>query len=411
MNPSTPPPPRALWLWDPVPFLSDRDARAGFFDFCRRHRIGILWAQIATRLDPSPRHLVRVDDWKRFLVEAHSRQIKVHALDGDPHHARRTEHALPLSIVDAVVAYNASAAAGERFDGMHFDIEPQALLEWKDPVRRERLLADYLALNEQAAIKVKRAGLEYGVDIPVWWGARDEETGEPIGMTMFRGVRAVASDRVFGMVDNVAIMDYRNRAHGPDGIIARARELLGTAERISNARVYIGVETSVERGEYWFVPGIPRPAMRAALASQTAVAVLLDHRRASIADDGPMMHVGVKASADAADVLAQVTRAFNLRAAPHDAALAASSAIAALRREGEWLDIEPRTVTASDGSTFAALAATYATPSKITFAGRSLPEMEGELAPAENDLAAYRAYAGIAIHDYASYRRIADAAR
>ena len=53
--------------------------------------------------------------------------MSVHALDGDPHYALRDQHAVPLSIVNAVVAYKAAAAANERFDGIHFDNEPYLL--------------------------------------------------------------------------------------------------------------------------------------------------------------------------------------------------------------------------------------------------------------------------------------------
>src|SRR5262245_20692398 len=327
MQPSAPVLPRAVWLWDPAPFLSRQDARAQLFDFCERHRIGVVWAQIATRLDPPSRRLDRAGDWKRFLAGAHRRQFRVHALDGDPHYARRAQHAVPLSIIDAVIAYNASAAPAERFDGVHFDNEPHLLLDWKDPVRRERLLAEFLDLNEQAAAKTRRAGgLAYGVDIPFWWGGRDDETGEPIGITTFGGVRALASDRLLALVDNVGIMDYRSTAAGADGIIAHARDALRAAERTSRPRVYIGVETSSERADYWFVAGIPRAAIRAAIAAHAPVTALLDQHRARIVEDGAAMHVGIKASSGAGDVLAQVARAFNVKSAGSDAAAAAAGA-------------------------------------------------------------------------------------
>jgi hypothetical protein len=240
------------------------------------------------------------------------------------------------------------------------------------------------------------------------WGERDPETGEPIGITTFRGARVVASDRLLEIVDNVGIMDYRTSAAGPDGIIAHARETLRAAERASTARVYVGVETSVEHGDYWFVAGIPRAAIRAAMAAGDPVAALLDQQRARVVDDGAMVHVGIKASADAGDALARVARAFHLKSPDGAAAAAARSAMAAMRRDGEWLDVQPRTISTVDGS-LTVIAATYATPPRVTFAGRSLTQMEAELSSAESEFMAYRAYAGIAIHDYASFRKIASA--
>jgi hypothetical protein len=396
-----------MWLWQPEAFLSSREARADFFEFCERHRIGVLFVQIAVG-PGEPRRLDRAGDWKPFLAEAHRRQFRVHALDGDPRYARRAKHAAALSIVDAVIAYNASAAPAERFDGMHFDNEPHALLEWNDPGQRQRILAEYLELNAEAAAKARAGGLQYGVDIPFWWGAPDSESGEPIGITTFRGVRVVASDPLLAMVDNIGLMDYRNTAAGPDGMIANARDTLRAAERIARARVFVGVETSVESGDYWFLAGVPRAPLRAAIAARSPVAVLLDEHRARIVDDGTAIRVGIKASAGTGGRLVEVARAFGLTAG-NDAAAAAGAD--AMRQQGEWRDVEPRPITAPDRSTFAGIAATYVTPAKITFAGRSSNDMERELADAERDFTAYRAYAGIAIHDYASYRKIADGAK
>ena len=209
-------PPRAMWLWDPAPLLDDAAARRDFFAFCERHRIGIVWAQIATRANVDRRQLDRASDWKALIADAHRRDMKVHALDGDPHYVLRDQHALVLSTLDAVAAYNTAAAANERFDGVHFDNEPYVLLDWRDPRLRERLLEDYLDLNARAAAAARAAGLAYGVDIPFWWGSIDEVTGEPTGIVSFRGTRQAASDHLLAIVDNLGIMDYRTTAAGPD---------------------------------------------------------------------------------------------------------------------------------------------------------------------------------------------------
>lgn len=100
--------------------------------------------------------------------------MKVHALDGDPHYARRDQHAVPISVLGAVVAYNAAAASNERFDGIHFDNEPYILLDWREPRLREQLLEEYLELNARAAAAAHDAGLAYGVDIPFWWDVAGE---------------------------------------------------------------------------------------------------------------------------------------------------------------------------------------------------------------------------------------------
>ena len=400
-------PPRAMWLWDPAPLLDDAAARRDFFAFCERHRIGIVWAQIATRANVDRRQLDRASDWKALIADAHRRDMKVHALDGDPHYVLRDQHAQVLSTLDAVAAYNAAAAANERFDGVHFDNEPYVLLDWRDPRLRERLLEDYLDLNARAAAAARAAGLAYGVDIPFWWGSIDEVTGEPTGIVSFRGTRQAASDHLLAIVDNLGIMDYRTTAAGPDGIVAHATDTLQKAERASHARIYIGVETSIERGEYRFLLGVSRDAVNAAIMSRASSAALLERHRVRLIDDGAAVHVGVKVSETADEALAEIARAFRVPASSSPAT-AAASAQAAFRREGEWVDVRPRSIAAGD-TTFAGVFATLMTPPKITFAGKSLSEMNKQLAEAETGFSAYRSYAGIAIHDYVGFSRLAGA--
>ena len=313
--------------------------------------------------------------------------MKMHALDGAPHYARPDQHPIALSIVKAVVASNAAAAASERFDGIHFDNEPHVLLDWRVPQLREPLLADYLAFNTRAAAMAREGGLAYGVDVPLWWPAMPQ---------------------LLRIVDNLGIMDYRTTAAGPDGIVAHATDTLREAEKLGRSRVHIGVETSVERRDYLFLLGVPREAIDAAIVSRTPSAALLGRYRARLVDDGTLVHVGVEL-AGGEEALTGIARAFGVTTSANPVA-AAAAAQAAFRNEGEWFDIRPRTIRAG-AATFAAASATLMTPPKVTFAGRSLSEMNRALEQAETAFGDYRSYAGIAIHDYLAFRRLADAGR
>ena len=235
-------PARALWVWDTAPLLHDGAARGAFFDFCDRHRIKAVAIYIGASRAKDARRLTAAAEWKTLIAGASRRGIRVHALDGEPDYALGAQHETVLSIVDAVIAYNASVDAGERFFAMHFDIEPYLLPEWKDPAKRQRILAEYLDLNARAAARSHAAGLEYGVDVPFWWHRIDDATGEAIGAATFRAVRKPATEHLLDMVDNVAVMTYRTEAAGPDGIITHG---LATIERANSrkARVVIGVET------------------------------------------------------------------------------------------------------------------------------------------------------------------------
>jgi hypothetical protein len=169
--------------------------------------------------------------------------MRLAALDGDPHYALPAQHDLVLSIVDAVVAYNASVGPSERFDGIHFDIEPYALEEWNGFKTREQLLAAYLDLTARAAVRARAGGVPYGTDVPYWWTAVDARTGEPVSAVTFRGVRRAATDHLLKMVDVIGIMDYRTEAQGPGELIQSVVGTLRAADRLDKARVFVGVET------------------------------------------------------------------------------------------------------------------------------------------------------------------------
>jgi hypothetical protein len=236
-------PPRGLWVWDWKPVLHDPQQQRTFLDFCQRHHVSFDWVQVATSRSGDRRRLDSPDDWKTLLTAAHRRGIRLAALDGDPHYALPAQHDLVLSIVDAVAAYNASARPSEQFDGIHFDIEPYVLEEWKDRRTRELLLVAYLDLTARVVARAHAGGLRYGTDVPFWWSEVDAATGEPVTAVTFRGVRQAATDHLLTMVDVVGIMDYRTVAQGSGGLIQSVIETLKRADRVKKARVFVGVET------------------------------------------------------------------------------------------------------------------------------------------------------------------------
>jgi hypothetical protein len=233
-----------MWVWETQPLLRDSAERRTFFEFCKEFRINTIAMQIATRGTGANRQLDAAAEWKTLITEAHRRGMRVHALDGDPQFAYPAQHETALAIVNAIVGYNASAVAAARFDGMHFDIEPYLLPEWKEPASRELQLAQYLDLNHRAAARARAAGLLYGVDIPFWWHAPDEVTGQPVGLVTFRGQRKLATEHLLDFVDNIGIMAYRHVAGGPDGIVTLALDTIRRAEKAgSKVRAFVGLET------------------------------------------------------------------------------------------------------------------------------------------------------------------------
>jgi hypothetical protein len=167
-----------------------------------------------------------------------------------------------LDMFQRIFAFNAaSGATQERFDAIHFDIEPHNLPTWDE--ERDRLLLGYLELSRAVLDLRKAAGqdLPIGPDIPFWL--------DGIVLEWEGSTRSVA-EHVIRLFDFVALMDYRNTARGSDGLIAHAAIELDIAARVGR-KVVIGVETG--EGELPKVSfGNRRPEEMADALAQTEAA-------------------------------------------------------------------------------------------------------------------------------------------
>ena len=82
----------------------------------------------------------------------------------------------------------------------------------------------------------------------------------------------------------------------------------------------------------------------------------------------------------------------------------------ALRETGEWKEIDPRPVTVEGAvAPYQGLEATNVMLAKLTFAGKTLAEMNQELTVAEVAFRKFKRYSGIAIHHYETYRKKVEA--
>jgi hypothetical protein len=119
---------------------------------------------------------------------------------------------------------------------LRFDIEPYLLPGFSGPAKTP-ILRDYLALFDKLHVIAKSGALPLGADIPFWFDGEDRYQ-EPVAQVAGRPVSELVMDRV----DNVAVMAYRTRIYGPDGVIAHAIDEIEYAEATGKA-VYVGLET------------------------------------------------------------------------------------------------------------------------------------------------------------------------
>jgi hypothetical protein len=414
-------PRRPMWLWDAPKVLLDAAARRELFAFCACQHIDALWMQVALEreraADGTP-VLQHAAAWRVLLREAHGAGLTVEALEGAPVYALPAHHAEALAVVDAVVAFTKAATGRDGFDGLHFDIEPHGLYRWRFPEPRERMAGGLVAIGLEAAARLRAAGLRFGMALPFWLQRLDEQTGEPLGIVTRDRVRQSAAHHLIDRLDYVAIMSYRDRTTGPNGVVAIAGDLLAYANAPGRARLYLGLETAADSERVWFVTGEPREralAKMRARGEDPDELEPIDGFRRSIADDGTRIHHGLRIPAataqDAPAVIAALRQLATWYGTPlaeppsRDASAALSLALGMLDKSGDWRGLVAAPIAGEDGKgRWSGFVGVAITPPTITFGGQPAGDLRREILAAAPLVATQPAFAGFALHDYEHLR-------
>lgn len=232
------PAPRAVWTWEEASYAmlgSDAAAREAFA-FLRARQVDTLYLYADAF---AGRNLIveQPQRYRDFIAEAHRNGFRVYALLGSAP-LKTEEYVLPrhrakaMAMLQRVLDYNAAAPEASRFDGVNLDIEPHLLDAWD--TQRMALLAQWLDVSA-AWMELKRAsgqGLPIGPAMPFWFDNIPLE---------WRGVVRPVSEHAADLYDYVALMDYRNKAGGRDGIVAHAEDEMAYAAKVGK-RVVIGLE-------------------------------------------------------------------------------------------------------------------------------------------------------------------------
>lgn len=231
--------PRAIWTWeeDSTAMLQQPAAAGRAIAFLKEKSVDtvFLYADAFAGRNPIVSDPAQ---YRRLVRRLHASGLRVYALLGSaPLHTERyvlpAQHAHAVAMLQRVLDYNRTAAPEERFDGVNVDIEPHILPEW--PVRKMELLAGFLDMSDALMRTVRASGqsLPVGPAIPFWLDGIELE---------WKGRRKPVSQHVQDTYDYVALMDYRDRAEGGDGIVSHAMDELQYGQAIGR-RVLIGVET------------------------------------------------------------------------------------------------------------------------------------------------------------------------
>jgi hypothetical protein len=231
---------RAIWMWeeDSWAMLKSPEQARDKISFLKRQDIDTIYLYADAYADENL--LVNQPQLYAQLIDLlHREGLKVHALLGSWHlHTER--YILPenrgkaLKMVQRVLDYNQQAPSSARFDGINLDIEPHVLDDWSS--RRVQYLQMFLSVSEAWMALKRRMNqtLKIGPAIAFWLDGI---------IVTHAGQTKPASEHLQDIYDHVVLMDYRDHAHGPDGILSHAMDELAYGRRIGKP-VWLGIETS-----------------------------------------------------------------------------------------------------------------------------------------------------------------------
>jgi hypothetical protein len=234
-------PSRAIWIWEAQSYsMVENPAVADeAIDFMKKSGIDTLYLYADAFQN---RNLIVESPalYRAFIERAHRQGMRVYALLGSAYLNTET-YILPerradaLAMFQRVLTYNQAAPRRARFDGVNMDIEPHILDAWNADTRLE-LLRQFLDMSAMLMQLKKTYGVELAVGpaIPFWLDGLELE---------WRGQRKPVSEHAIDIYDYVALMDYRDKADGSDGIIDHASSEIAYANR-TGKKVVIGLETT-----------------------------------------------------------------------------------------------------------------------------------------------------------------------
>ncbi|PSK91884.1 hypothetical protein CLV30_13317 [Haloactinopolyspora alba] len=246
--PATPQSDRAMWVWEPATYQllenpGARDVLGEFMDdesLARQQRSTIYL--YADRYDGDYALLDRPEQYRSLIAWAHERGYEVHALLGSgsymaPMWAYSRHHDKALQLVETVLNYNLSSDPAERFDGINVDIEPHGLPDWRS--KRKSVQPQYLDMLAKMMDRKAASGqnLDIGPAIPRWLD--DNRECQKI---IWNHKKQNCARHIIDTTDYVTLMDYRDVADGPAGIIPHAQSEIDYADAVGK-EVMIGVET------------------------------------------------------------------------------------------------------------------------------------------------------------------------
>jgi hypothetical protein len=250
---------RGMWVWDFENVVVDLPNQDKLLAMSQEASVTDLYVFLM-RGD----YLSKEGAIRAFISKFSAAGIRVWGLEG--YRAYFSDASGPAALyaaADALIAYNNRVPVNERFVGFHNDMEPQdgqgnfpktfhndikdSALDrngggvWRATAAedREKLLEDWLIIEETLKDKLQSVGLLSGAAMPSW---TDEYYGENVSVT-YKGVRQGVMEAMMGIVDEYVIMSYNTSPRYVADRIKGELSYADTLPLLSRPKVYGAIET------------------------------------------------------------------------------------------------------------------------------------------------------------------------
>ena len=201
----------AIYIWSKIPITKKKR----FIEICSSNNVDqIFFSAYNTSENQSKfSEMIQGNDLK-FFAMASTNEFS-------------TNSNIALKYIDDIIKYNNRVEEEEKFSGVHFDIEPHCLPDYKN--HRDEILLKHVMMIKECHKKTDNNGLEFGVSIPYWYEYNEKSI--PINL---EGVIKPCSQHIIDNSDHISIMAYRPRI---DQIVNSVKEEI----KYSSKKVFVAV--------------------------------------------------------------------------------------------------------------------------------------------------------------------------
>jgi len=210
----------STWLWNSS-MLSDENQVDDIIEFLKKEKIKVVYLQVDRKFDAKY--------YRKFIALCYDIDVEVHALTGSPKAVFYKEDDYLKKFFEYVSNYNNQVEDNEKFRGLHLDVEPYLLENWK--VDQDKIVEAYQDYILYVIEESNKLDLLLNIDIPFWFDKVEYDNKYGTG---------ILAEWIMNNVKNITIMAYRDNAAAILDIIEK--ELIW-AEQYGNL-VYIAIEVT-----------------------------------------------------------------------------------------------------------------------------------------------------------------------